>query len=424
MSERAGDGAGGVEAGHGKRVGWVELYFDLVFVFVVSQVVHAVVAEPAWSRVAAALGVFATLWWTWIGFAVLYNRVGDDTRVADRLFVLAGTVPCAVAATQVHDVFEGHPAGFALALAGARLVLAAAHAVSARGVPEVRRIGWGYAFSAVLFAASAFAGHPARYGLWAIALLQEAGFLLLGESRGRRRGSGHGHAGARPQRRSRSAMLRDLFVPPRNPHQAVDAGHLAERFGLFMIILLGELVVTVGGAARDRPADGTGYWLALIGGLVLAGALWWVYFASAAEINRLLLNASGGNPALAYSLYAGGHLTPAFALLLVAAGVNLSFQAEPPGTAAWFITVGLTIYLGGTRVYSSGSRRWFAAPARLAAIAATVNLALLQAVLSAPAMVAVTAGWAVACAAVVTRFRRGAMARLAEDPAAFLRDTA
>jgi hypothetical protein len=145
MSEWAGDREGGIdaEAGHGKRVGWVELYFDLVFVFVVSQVVHAVVAEPAWSRVAAALGVFTTLWWTWIGFAVLYNRVGDDTRVADRLFVLAGTVPCAVAATQVHDVFEGHPAGFALALAGARLVLAAAHAVSARGVPEVRRIGWG-----------------------------------------------------------------------------------------------------------------------------------------------------------------------------------------------------------------------------------------------------------------------------------------
>jgi len=58
--------------------------------------------------------------------------------------------------------------------------------------------------------------------------------------------------------------------------------------------------------------------------------------------------------------------------MLVAAGVNLSFQEEPPGTAAWFITVGLTIYLGGTRVYSSGSRRWFAAPARLAAVAGSL----------------------------------------------------
>jgi len=91
MSEWAGDREGGIvaEADHGKRVGWVELYFDLVFVFVVSQVVHAVVAEPAWSRVAAALGVFTTLWWTWIGFAVLYNRQSADGTVPRLLFLLA-----------------------------------------------------------------------------------------------------------------------------------------------------------------------------------------------------------------------------------------------------------------------------------------------------------------------------------------------
>jgi len=109
------------ETGGGKRVGWVELYFDLVFVFAVGQVAHGIVTDPHWSRVAAALGLFMTLWWTWIGFAVLYNRRGDDSRTADRLFMLAGTLPCAIAATQAHHVFEGHPAVFALALAGVRL---------------------------------------------------------------------------------------------------------------------------------------------------------------------------------------------------------------------------------------------------------------------------------------------------------------
>jgi low temperature requirement protein LtrA len=424
MSEREGAVDAGGEAGHGKRVGWVELYFDLVFVFAVSQVAHAVVVEPVWSRVPVALGVFATLWWTWIGFAVLYNRLGDDTRVADRLFVLAGTIPCAIAATQVHDAFEGHPAGFALALAGARLVLAVAHVVSSRGELEVRRIGWGYALSAALFAASAFAGRPGRLVLWAFALVQEAAFLLLGE-RGRRRSGERGAGrGDRRPRRSRAQVVRELFAPPASPHQAVDAEHLAERFGLFMIILLGELVVTVGGAALDRPADDAGHWLVLIGGLVLAGALWWAYFTSAAEINRVLLNASGGNPALAYSLYAGGHLLPAFSLLLIAAGVGVSFQEHPPGTAAWFITAGLAAYLGGTRVFSSGSRRWFATPARLAAVAITVCLALLQDPLGAPVTVAVTAAWAVACAAVVTTFRQGTLRRLTEDPISFLRGNA
>ena len=187
--------------------------------------------------------------------------------------------------------------------------------------------------------------------------------------------------------------MRDLFAPPAGPHQAVDVGHLAERFGRFLIILLGELVVTVGGAALERPTDDVGYWLVLICGLVLAGALWWAYFAAAAaEINRILLHASGGNPALAYLLYAGGHLTPAFSLLLVAAGVGLSFQEHPPGTAAWLMTVGLAVYLGGTRVFSAGSRRWYAAPA-----------------------------WAVVCAAAVTALRQGTLRRLLAGPIAFLR---
>jgi len=67
---------------------------------------------------------------------------------------------------------------------------------------------------------------------------------------------------------------------------------------------------------------------------VLAAALWWIYFTSAAEIYERLLGLSGGNPTLAYSLYAAGHVPPAFALLLVAAGVNLSLLEPAPSTAA------------------------------------------------------------------------------------------
>ncbi|SED04920.1 Low temperature requirement protein LtrA [Amycolatopsis tolypomycina] len=395
----------------GKRVGWVELYFDLVFVFAVGQVAHGIVADPHWARAAAALGLFATLWWTWIGFAVLYNRRGDDSRVADRLFVLAGTIPCGIAATQAHHVFEGHPAIFAAAMAGVRLILAAAHRWPRAGGDQ-RRIGWGYAVSAVLFGVSAVLPH---YGfLWAFALVQEAGFLLLGDGRNRRRG----------ERPTRAARWRLMLTPPRDPNLAVDSAHLAERFGLFMILLLGELVLTVGTAALERPADDLGYWLALAGGLVLAGALWWVYFSSAVEIYERMLGYSGGNPALAYSLYAGGHLMPAFALLLMAAGVNLSLHESPPHAAAWFTTAGLTIYLAGTRVFATGSRHWYFTLARVAALAATVNLALLDRVLPAPAVVLVIAGWAVGAAAVTAVIRQRTRARLGEDPVAFLRQVA
>jgi low temperature requirement protein LtrA len=395
----------------GKRVGWVELYFDLVFVFAVGQVAHGIVADPHWARAAAALGLFATLWWTWIGFAVLYNRRGDDSRVADRLFVLAGTIPCGIAATQAHHVFEGHPAIFAAAMAGVRLILAAAHRWPRDGIDQ-RRISVGYTVSAVLFGVSAVIPHS--WALWAVALLQEAGFLLLGDRHGRQRG----------ERPTREARWRLMLAPPRDPNLAIDSAHLAERFGLFMILLLGELVITVGTAALERPADDLGYWLALAGGLVLAGALWWVYFSSAVEIYERLLGFSGGNPALAYSLYAGGHLMPAFALVLMAAGVNLSLHESPPQAAVWFTTAGLAMYLAGTRVFAAGSHRWYFALARVAALAVTANLAFLDRVLPAPAVVLVIAVWAVGTAAVTAVIRHRSLTSLDEDPVAFLRQVA
>ncbi|WP_072479600.1 low temperature requirement protein A [Amycolatopsis australiensis] len=396
----------------GKHVGWVELYFDLVFVFAVGQVAHGMVADPRWARVAAALGLFATLWWTWIGFAVLYNRRGDDSRAADRLFVLAGTIPCAIAATQAHRVFDGHPAGFAAAMAGVRVILAAAHRWPARAGLDQSRISWGYAVSAVLFGVSAVVPHAGA--VWALALLQEAGFLLLGDRPPRRRG----------ERPTRAARWRTLLAPPRDPNLAVDSAHLAERFGLFMILLLGELVITVGTAALARPADDFAYWAALAGGLVMAGALWWLYFSSAARFSERMLGLSGGNPALAYSLYAGGHLFPAFALLLIAAGLNLSLHESPPQAAAWFTTAGLTLYLAGTRVFSTGpGKRWYGGVARVGALAATVCLAFLGRVLPAPAVVVVIAAWAVAVAAtaVAAGIRHRALERLGDDPVAFLR---
>jgi low temperature requirement protein LtrA len=317
-------------------------------------------------------------------------------------------VPCAIAATQAHHVFEGHPAVFALALAGVRLILAVAHRWPADGELDQHRISWGYTLSTVLFVASAFLPSPWQYVFWSFALAQEAGFLLLG--------------GHRPAKRpTRTTRWRELLTPPRQQNRAVDSAHLSERFGLFMILLLGELVITVGGAVLERPSDDLGYWLVLVSGLVLAGALWWIYFTSAAEIYERLLGLSGGNPALAYSLYAAGHLPPAFALLMIAAGVNLSLQAPAPTAAAWFVTAGLTIYLIGTRVFAAGPRRWYLALLRVAVLAATVCLALVDRLLPAPGVVAVVAVWAIGAAAMAGRVRHRALDRLGDTPAEFLR---
>ena len=84
----------------GKRVSWVELYLDLVFVLAVGQLAHLIVAEPEAKSVWIALGLFFALWWTWVDFAVLYNRHGSDSERL-RLLFLAGSVPVGVAAVAI-----------------------------------------------------------------------------------------------------------------------------------------------------------------------------------------------------------------------------------------------------------------------------------------------------------------------------------
>ena len=403
------------EEAAGKRVSWVELYFDLIFVFAVGQLSHIMVTDPHWAGLGIALGLFLPLWWTWVGFAVLYNRHGQD-KTTQRLLVLAGTLPCAVAAIETRAAADGHIMTYTFALAGARLILAVAFAFTAG---TARRVAIGYGLSAAAFAASAFAPSPWRYVIWALALLQEAGFLLLRNEEGAEKRHGERTGQHPPARRSRLASVRAMLKPPADPARGVDAGHLAERFGLMIIILLGEVVVAVAAAAAGVPRHDTWYWLGLLAGLVLAAALWWIYFTAAAPISEYVLRASGGNPAMAYGLYAGGHLGPAFSLLTMAAGVSLVLSGEAPAAAAWFIAGGLASYLLGTRVVVVDRSLRFDSLRRAAVAVATACLAFLEPVISATGVVMVTGAWAVAIAAYVTRRFPGLLKDVTADPLSY-----
>jgi low temperature requirement protein LtrA len=405
-----------------KRVSWVELYFDLIFAFAVGETTHVMVAAPAWSGFGHALGLFLPLWWTWIGFVVLYNRHLED-QASQRLFVLLGTLPCAVAAVETHDAASGQGIAFALALAAARLVLALAFAFTSE---HGKKVAIGYGVSAVVFAASAWVPSPWRYVLWAFTLIQEAGFLLLrnGERNGARDGERNSRQKEKRTRRTRTETLRAMLQPPVDPARRVDAAHLAERFGLMMIILMGEVVISVGASAVDVPNHDPRYWLGLLAGLVLAAALWWVYFTAAAPLNEYVLRASGGNPTLAYGIYAGGHLSPAFALLAMSAGVTLTLSGESPHAAAWLITGGLGMYVAGSQVIPADSATRFARVLRPAVIPVTICLAFLQPVISITGVVLVAALWAAGIAAYATWHTPDRLKIIKADPLTYFRSGA
>ena len=322
--------------GGGKRVSWVELYLDLIFVLAVGQLSHLIVGEPEMHSVWVALGLFFTLWWTWIGFSVLYNRFGADTP-SQRLLFLACSVPTGVAAVAIEPASTGDVTVFALSLAITRLFLAYANGQAGGWRDILRgRIAVAYLISAGLFLLSIWVPEPFRYALWALGITQESGAML--------------HDDRQAARRAREEHDFSLFKPE-NPEDALDPHHFAERFGLFLIILLGEVVVEAGQASVDGHVASFDGWMALVAAMILAGALWWLYFDSAADLNLRILELSGGSPTMAKALYAVGHMVPSFALLLIASGVGLLLEEDAPRIGYALPALGVGIYLLGTRVF-------------------------------------------------------------------------
>jgi low temperature requirement protein LtrA len=367
--------------GGGKRVAWVELYLDLVFVLAVGQLAHLIVAAPEMHSVWIALGLFVVLWWSWVGFAVLYNREGTD-RPRQRLLFLAGSVPVGVAAVAIEPTSTGDSTVFALSLAVVRVLLAVANLTETRDLLRLR-ITRACLASAALFALSAVAPAPLRYVMWAIAIGVESG-AMLAEDR----------EAARKLRRDRDFSA----LKPEDPAEALDAHHFAERFGLFLIILLGEVVVEAGQSSVSGHVATAAGWAALMAAVVVAGALWWVYFSSAAEINLKVLELSGGSPTMARAIFAVGHMLPAFALLVTAAGIGLLLEEDPPRIAYWLASAGIGIYLAGTRVFLQASRR-VPGSVRVVLLVVTFLLARVGLELTPYAYVVLLAAWTVLCAA-------------------------
>jgi low temperature requirement protein LtrA len=139
----------------------------------------------------------------------------------------------------------------------------------------------------------------------------------------------------------------------------------------------------------------------LAAAMVLAAALWWLYFDAAADINLKVLELSGGSPTMARAIFAAGHELPAFALLLIAAGLGLLLDGEEALIAYWLPCVGIGIYLAGTRVFIGGRGR-LSALVRILLLLATFQLGRLADVLSPREYVWLLMVWTVMCAALAS----------------------
>jgi low temperature requirement protein LtrA len=341
-----------IPLGSAHRVGAAELFFDLVFVFALTQVTTLLAASPTPIGFVHGLVVLALVWWAWGSFAWLTNaREADSTAM--RLILLAGMGGMLAVGLAVPTAFGDGALLVAIGIAFTRLVWFVAYYLASRGDPDysaaVRRLGAGSIVVPIVLIAGAVLGSPAQLWIWLLAVAFDYAAPIIARPRGWK----------------------------------VDPAHFSERYGLIIIIALGEAVVAVG-LATAGSSSGTPGVDSVIGslvGLAIAALMWSLYFSHLAEQGEATLRRTEGTARtlIARDAYTYGHLLPVAGIVMTALGAK-EVMTHPSDTTLPVIIValclGVATYLAGiTYVTWRVTRITWSSAAIVGAILALLGLA-------------------------------------------------
>jgi low temperature requirement protein LtrA len=300
------------------RVSTLELFFDLVFVFAVTQLTsllaHDGVTPAGALRVVL---VFSVLWWMYGGYAWLTNT-RTPSRTPERVLLLLGMAGFLVIGMAIPSAFTRRSDGIALGL-GYLLVVLVHSGLYVRLNRSILRVLPVNVGAALLVIVAGLAGGTAAYFLWAAALAV--------------------------------IVLSPLVVQP-HTRFSISPAHFVERHGAVIIIALGESVADIGLGAAGHPLTGTVLAAAVLG-LALAAVLWWTYFGvgdderAEAAFNG---TAESGRAALALSAYFYAYIPLLLGIVSLAAGIKVAMQ-HPGLTLPWQPSLALS---GGVALFLAG----------------------------------------------------------------------
>jgi low temperature requirement protein LtrA len=316
----------------GASVTPLELFFDLVFVFGLTQVTALMAGDLSGQGLVRGLLILGLLWWSWTGYAWLGNVVRADEGAA-RMAMLAAMAAMLVLALTIPEAFDDVPGGLpgpvvvGLCYFSFRALHLILFWIIAKGDPGLRRqlIRFTPAVlgGTVLLLAAAPLDGAAQTWTWVAALVADYGGTLLGGASGWR--------------------LRS-------------ARHFAERHGLIVIVALGESIVAIGvgmaGLAISWPIV-----VAAVLGLILASGLWWVYFdvTSLLAERALAEEVEAERPRLARDAYSFIHLPLIAGIALLALGMKKVLEyvgdVEHHALADPLTGIGLYALYGGVVLY-------------------------------------------------------------------------
>lgn len=276
-----------------RRTSWLELFYDLVFVVVVSEAAHYLAEHVSPAGVFGYTLLFLALWWAWIG-GTFYTERFETNDVSYRLIVFLQMIPVAAMAIFAHGALGETGPQFALSYAALRVLVIAIWLRAGWHNPPFRpvanRYAAGFLLSVLLFVASAFVEPPLRFALWSLGLLID--------------------------------LVTPIFtLPLQRSLPRLSTSRIPERFGLFVIIVLGEAIVGVVRGVAEQTQLSLGIALTGVLGLAVVFGLWWVYFDYVARrVPR---------PGFLQLLWNYGHLPLVMSIAAIGAGVlNVLTAAE------------------------------------------------------------------------------------------------
>lgn len=308
-------------SGGEERVTPLELFFDLVFVLSFTQVTATVAHHGDWAGLGEGILILAAVWWAWAAYGWLTNTIDPDENI-NRLCMFAAMGGMVIVSLSIPEAFGDRGILFGCAYFFVRAMQLILYVRSTRregdpyNLEAILKLAPGLLLgSALLIVAGALDG-GARTSVWILAILIDWSTPLLF-------GSG------------------EFRLHP---------GHFAERYGLIVMIALGESVLATG-AEMDFVLNGAEVIAALLG-IAAVAALWWAYFDIVAIVaERRLIEAPPGEQApLARDAYSYVHFPMIAGIVLLAVGLRetLAHVHEP------LDTVPAIALCGGTALYLAG----------------------------------------------------------------------
>ena len=305
-----------------RHVTWLELFFDLVFVVIISQLSHFLLHEVSLLRFLEFLFLFIPVWWSWIGTTFYSTRFYSDD-LGHRLLLLLQMGGAGAMAVNISGAFNNTFSGFAISYAFMRFILIVEYIrvfktaikSSKSANPLVKRYIIGFSIAAIIWFISAFVTvSEIRTGLWIIALIIDFATPIT------------------------AGKLHSQFAP--------HLYHLPERMGLFTLIVLGESIVSIVIGMTDQVWNIYSVIVSSLG-LCISFSLWWLYFDGSGRFPIQILKEKG-NIAI-YSIWLYTHFPLVVAITAVGVGIRRLISNEQYSTLTnpdlWLLCGSVSIFL-------------------------------------------------------------------------------